>query len=193
MSQTVTLKLTDVTLTNETSTVEVTRTVPDVVIAGVSGPAGPTWTGYYGSFSDSTTQTILADTATAMTFDTTEHASGVSLGTPSSRIVIAHAGVYNVQFSAQMDKTDSGTDLATIWLRINGTDVPRSATSVTLSGNNTKLVAAWNFVDVLAAGQYIELMWSTPDSGIRLYAQGPQTGPVRPAIPSVILTVTQVQ
>lgn len=193
MSQTVTLKMTNVTLTNETSTIEVTRTVPEVVITGISGPAGPTWTGYYGSFTDTTIQTISANTATAMTFNTTEHSDGVSIGSPASRIVMTHAGVYNIQFSAQMDKTDSGTDVATIWLRINGTDVPRSATSVTLTGNNTKLVAAWNFVDVLAAGQYIELMWSSADSNIRLYAADAQTNPVRPAIPSVILTVTQVQ
>lgn len=41
MSASVTLKLTDVTLKNTTDTVEVTRTVPEVVIVGVGGPEGP--------------------------------------------------------------------------------------------------------------------------------------------------------
>ena len=106
MSQQVTLKLTNVTLTQTTDTVQVTRTVPEVVIAGVSGPVGPAFPGYYGSFTDSTTQTIAANTSTPMTFDTTEESDGVTIGTPTSRIVIANAGTYNIQFSAQLDKTD---------------------------------------------------------------------------------------
>jgi hypothetical protein len=132
MSQQVTLKLTNVSLTQTTDTVQVTQTVPEVVIAGISGPAGPSWTGYYGSFSDSTTQTLTADTAKAVTFDTTEESDGVAIGTPTSRIVITNAGTYNIQFSLQVDKTDGGQDDATIWLRVNGNDVPRTATDITV-------------------------------------------------------------
>ena len=190
MSQQVTLKLTNVTLTQTTDTVQVTRTVPEVVIAGVSGPAFP---GYYGSFTDSTTQTIAANTATPMTFDTTEESDGVTIGTPTSRIVIANAGTYNIQFSAQLDKTDGGSDDVTIWLDVDGNNVARSATDLTIPSNPGRVVAAWNLVHTFTAGQYFRLMWSTPDNRMRLLAAGTRTGPVRPAVPSVILTVTQVQ
>ena len=193
MSQQVTLKLTNVTLTQTTDTVQVTRTVPEVVIAGVSGPVGPAFPGYYGSFTDSTTQTITADTAKAVTFDTTEESDGVTIGTPSSRIVITNAGTYNIQFSLQLDKTDGGQDDATIWLRINGQDVPRTATDVTLEQSARRIVAAWNFVYTFTAGQYFELVWSSHDSSMRLKSEVTRTGPIRPAVPSAILTVTQVQ
>ena len=193
MSQQVTLKLTNVTLTQTTDTVQVTRTVPEVVIAGVSGPVGPAFPGYYGSFSDSTTQTIAADTAKAVTFDTTEESDGVTIGTPSSRIVITNAGTYNIQFSLQLDKTDGGQDDATIWLRINGQDVPRTATDVTLEQSARRIVAAWNFVYTFTAGQYFELVWSSHDPSMRLKSEVTRTGPIRPAVPSAILTVCQVQ
>ena len=193
MSQQVTLKLTNVTLTQTTDTVQVTRTVPEVVIAGVSGPVGPAFPGYYGSFSDSTTQTIAADTAKAVTFDTTEESDGVAIGTPTSRIVITNAGTYNIQFSLQLDKTDGGQDDATIWLRINGQDVPRTATDVTLEQSARRIVAAWNFVYTFTAGQYFELVWSSHDPSMRLKSEVTRTGPIRPAVPSAILTVCQVQ
>ena len=193
MSQQVTVKLTDVTLTQSTDTIQVTQAVPEVVIAGISGPAGPSWTGYYGSFSDSTTQTITADTAKAVTFDTTEESDGVAIGTPTSRIVITNAGTYNIQFSLQVDKTDGGQDDATIWLRVNGNDVPRTATDITVEQSARRLVAAWNFVYTFTAGQYFELVWSSHDASMRLKSEVTRTGPVRPAVPSAILTVTQVQ
>jgi hypothetical protein len=193
VSQQVTVKLTDVTLTQRTDNIQVTQAVPEVVIAGISGPAGPSWTGYYGSFSDSTTQTITADTAKAVTFDTTEETDGVAIGTPTSRIVITNAGTYNIQFSLQVDKTDGGQDDATIWLRVNGNDVPRTATDITVDQSARRLVAAWNFVYTFTAGQYFELVWSSHDASMRLKSEVTRTGPVRPAVPSAILTVTQVQ
>jgi hypothetical protein len=117
---------------------------------------------------------------------------GVSVGSPTSRIVIANPGTYNAQFSAQLDKTDAGADDVTIWLRINGADLPRSATDITLQGNNQRVVAAWNWVYTFSAGQYFQLIWSSLDASMRLLSEGTSTSPTRPAVPSVILTATQV-
>jgi hypothetical protein len=192
MSSNVTVRVTDVVVRSASSDVVVRTAGPVVVAAGGSGPAGPTWEGWYGSFSDSTTQTLTANTATPIRFNTTEESNGVTVGSPTSRLVIANAGTYNVQFSAQLDKTDGGQDDATIWLRVNGTDVARTATDVTLEQSARRIVAAWNFVYTFTAGQYVELVWSSPDSSMRLLAAGTRTGPVRPAVPSVICTVTRV-
>jgi hypothetical protein len=192
MSSNVTVRVTDVVVRSASSDVVVRSAGPVIVAAGGSGPAGPTWEGWYGSFSDSTTQTLTANTATPIRFNTTEESNGVTVGSPTSRLVIANAGTYNVQFSAQVDKTDGGQDDATIWLRVNGTDVPRTATDVTLEQSARRIVAAWNFVYTFTAGQYVELVWSSPDSSMRLLAAGTRTGPVRPAVPSVICTVTRV-
>jgi hypothetical protein len=192
MSSNVTVRVTDVVVRSASSDVVVRSAGPVIVAAGGSGPAGPTWEGWYGSFSDSTTQTLTANTATPIRFNTTEESYGVTVGSPTSRLVIANAGTYNVQFSAQVDKTDGGQDDATIWLRVNGTDVARTATDVTLEQSARRIVAAWNFVYTFTAGQYVELVWSSPDASMRLLAAGTRTGPVRPAVPSVICTVTRV-
>ena len=195
MSSNVTVRVTDVVVRSAGNDVVVRSDGPRIVAAGGSGPVGPagaTWEGYYGSFSDSTTQTITANTATPMTFNTTEESNGVSIGSPTSRIVIANAGTYNVQFSAQMDKTDGGQDDATIWFRVNGVNVPRTATDVTIEQSARRIVAAWNFVYTFTAGQYFELVWSSPDSSMRLLSEGTSSNPTRPAVPSVILTVTRV-
>ena len=143
----------------------------------------------YGSFYDTTTQTAAAiNTAYAMTLDTTDLSFGVTVGTPTSRIYVDTQGVYNIQFSAQLDKTTATVGLVYIWLRVNGTDVPYSATQVRIQGNNAETVAAWNFLANFKAGDYFELMWSVDDTSIQILASG-AVAPV-PAIPSLILTVS---
>lgn len=143
----------------------------------------------YGSFYDTTTQTAAAiNTAYAMTFNTTDLSVGVTRGSPTSRIYVDRPNVYNVQFSAQLDKTAGGDALIWIWLRKNGVDVPDSAGQVRVQGNNSELLAAWNYLVQLNAGDYIELMWEVDDTSIQILYD-PATA-VHPAVPSVILTVT---
>lgn len=143
----------------------------------------------YGSFYDTTTQTAAAiNTAYAMTFNTTDLSVGVTRGTPTSRIYVDRPNVYNIQFSAQLDKTAGGDALIWIWLRKNGVDVPDSTGQVRVQGNNSELLAAWNYLIQLNAGDYIEIMWEVDDTSIQILYD-PATA-VHPAIPSVILTVT---
>ncbi len=160
-----------------------------VELASVAPPAVPSKRTYFGSFFDTTTQTAAAiNTAYAITFNTTDLSFGVSRGTPTSRILISQEGVYNIQFSAQLDNTSGGNHLAFIWLRVNGTNVANSASQVRLKGTDGELVAAWNFFYEFKSGDYFELMWSVSDVAVQLVAQA-AAAPV-PAIPSVILTVS---
>lgn len=147
----------------------------------------------YGSFYSTRTQTNLTD-FNAITFNVTDLSKGISINqSAKSQIVISYAGFYNIAFSAQVDKTDSGTDTINFWLRKNGNNESWSNTSVTLPGNDAKAVAAWNFFVNAAAGDYYELIWYSADTDMRLFAQDAQTDPiVMPGIPSVILTVNQV-
>ena len=144
-----------------------------------------------GSFYDTTTQTPAAiNTAYAITFDTTSFENRVYRGSPTSRIYVTNAGLYNFQFSAQLDNTSGGNHLVYIWARINGVDVTYSASQVRLKGTDGELVASWNFFLRMAAGEYFELMYSATDTSVQILAQA-AASPV-PAIPSVILTVNQV-
>lgn len=144
----------------------------------------------FGSFYDTTDQTAaVINTAYGMTFDTTDLSFGVTRGSPTSRIYVDRANIYNIQFSAQVINTSGGgAHRIWIWLRKNGTDITQSATVIRIQGNNTENVAAWNFLLQMNAGDYFELMWEVDNTGVQLHADA-ATG-VHPAVPSIILTVT---
>lgn len=146
----------------------------------------------YGTFYDTTDQTAAApNTAYAITFNNTDLSAGVYRGTPTSRIYVDRPGAYNFQFSAQLTGTGGGGGAARdvfIWPRINGTDVPDSATKVHMKGAGEAYVAAWNFVLRMNTGDYFELMWATTNTNVQILAD-PATA-FCPAIPSVILTVS---
>jgi hypothetical protein len=123
-----------------------------------------------------------------MTFNQTDLSYGVEIGSPISRVYLRSHGIYNIQFSAQLVKSSASVGHVYIWLRINGVDQANSATQVSLSGSNAAFVAAWNFVYQFTSGDYFELMWSTDDTNCRIIAAA--ASGVVPAIPSIILTVT---
>ena len=162
---------------------------------GGGGPFFNTATGSYGSFYDTTTQTNpIANIARSMSFNTTDITNGVSISGSTSPfntyIKTENPGVYDIQFSAQVDKTDSGTDEIVIWLRKNGIDLTDTATTITLSGNNDKQVAAWNWFVNSAANDYYQIIWYSADTDLRLLAE--TAGGGHPGIPSVIATVNRV-
>lgn len=162
---------------------------------GLTGPTGPAWQGSYGSFYDTSTQTNpTPNIARPMTLSTTVSADGVSV-LDGTKVTFATTGVYNLQFSAQIQKSDPGTDTIDIWLSHNGQNVPDSNSQLVLtqSGVDSRAVASWNFMFDAVAGDYVELMWSSPDSNISILSLVGQANPPRPAIPSVILTVNQVR
>ncbi len=147
-------------------------------------------TGYYGNFFDTTTQTIVGvNTHQPVRLNTTDLSNQVSIAN-SSHIVIANSGVYNIQFSLQIDKTQGSGAHIYIWLRKNGLDVPNSATELAVQGTSSEIVAAWNFVVASNANDYYELMISATDVHIRLKAVS--ASGVVPAIPSVIVSVVSV-
>lgn len=143
----------------------------------------------YGTFYDTTTQTAAAiNTAYSITFNNTDLSEGVYRGGTTSQIFVDTEGVYNFQFSAQLDKLTGGTGIYNIWPAINGVDVANSGGRVRIQGNDAELVVAWNYVLNLKAGDYFELKWSVNNTDCQIVAF-PAVAP-HPAIPSVILTVT---
>ena len=143
----------------------------------------------YGAFLDTTTQTATTiNTATAITFNTTDLGRGVYLGTPTSRVYVDTEGVYDFQTSLQLDSTVATDEHFYLWIAINGTDVPNSASTVRLKGNDAETILALNFFLSLKAGDYVEFYFSVTDLGVRV--QYVAATPPVPAIPSIILTVS---
>jgi hypothetical protein len=157
----------------------------------------PAPVGYYGAFQDNTTQTAAsANTAYPVKLNTTDLSNGVSVvndGSANPTIIkLANTGIYNIQFSLQLEKTGgNGNFIVDIWARKNGIDIPATTGKVVLTGsaNASPIVAAWNYVFDLVAGDSLQLMWSTSNDNVVILAS-PAVSP-HPAIPSAILTVTQ--
>lgn len=145
----------------------------------------------YGNLWQPTTQTIAsANEATAVVFATISPAYGVSIGSPASRVVVEDMGVYNFQFSAQVDNTSGGEHQVWIWARQNGTNVANSASTLRIKGNDAETVAAWDFTLSMSAGSYFELVWTSDSTSVVLL--GASATATIPAIPAVILTVNEI-
>lgn len=140
---------------------------------------------------DTTTQ-IQAAPAT-FSFNTIIATHSISL-VDNSKIYFWEKGLYNIQFSAQFDKTDSGDDFVDIWFRKNGEDIPWSNSQIHLIGNNAKSVPSWNFVGTYSVGDYAEIMWYSPDTDMRILSIASQSiaDMTIPATPAIILTVWQI-
>jgi hypothetical protein len=158
------------------------------------------FTSYRGSFYSLVDQTLTApNTAKAIILGSTDAAAtnGVSItsdGANLTRITFAHAGVYNVVFSAQLENSAGSSQTASFWLRKNGLiladNVPNTNGKVELQGGTNHAMAAWNYFIDVNAGDFIHLMFAATSTNISLVhdaASGPS-----PATPSVILTVNKV-
>ena len=157
---------------------------------GRVGPAGGF--GSYGSFIDLQTQSNTnPGTPLPVYLRTTQLSDGVSI-VDDTAITVDDSGVYNIAFSAQVTKTDAGTDTIYLWLRVDDLDVPDSNTALVLTGGGAKEVAAWNFVVSLGAGESATLMWGSSDANAQIAYVNDASTPLGPAIPSMILTVNQV-
>lgn len=150
----------------------------------------------YGAFSDNTDQTGSVTDGTAMLFNTIDIADGVTLAS-NSHLVVPNNGIYNVQFSAQLKNTDNAQQDATIWFRVNGTDVLASATQITVPARKSAgifgyAVAAWNIFLDMNANDYVEIIWLPTSLTVTVEALPSSVTPAYPSIPSVIATVSQV-
>ena len=153
----------------------------------------------YGAFQDTTDQTATANTATVMTFNTTDFANGVSVvtsGGKASRLTVAQAGIYNLQFSAQFENSDTQEHDVSIWLRQNGTDIVGSTGLVGIpsshGGISGHIISGWNYFVNLNATDYIEIYWSTPNTGVTIQAYAAGTSPTRPTTASIVATLSFV-
>lgn len=148
----------------------------------------------YGQFSDTTTQSGSANTVYSMKLNTTDFATGFSI-VSGSRITAQNTGIYNLQFSAQLENTANTNTTIDIWLSYTGSNVANSAGSIDINkvaGQLGRNIAAWNYLVPMTANDYVELKWSSNASTTQILAASTQTNPTRPAIPSVIATMTQI-
>jgi len=170
--------------------------------AGVlNNTAQATTLGYYGAWQDNFTQTASASNVgyplIFRTIDLENQVRVVSNGTNLTRITFDNTGIYNLQFSAQIQNADNAQHDVSIWIRKNGVDVPGSAGFVSVpprksagAGNEGHTIAGWNYLLSVVAGQYYEIVWSTTNAThvtIQFYTGANPP----PSTASVLATVTQ--
>jgi len=168
------------------------------VLSSLIGPNGGSYINNpHGAFQDSTDQTAASTTtAYAITLNTTDFSNYVTLSN-SSHLNVQNSGIYNVQFSIQFKNTTNDTQEVDVWFRKNGTDISASNSRFGFpprksAGDPSHLIAAMNFFVSLEKNDYIQLMWRTPDLGVSIEHYAAETSPTRPAIPSVIVTISFV-
>lgn len=120
-------------------------------------------------------------------YSTLVTSSGITIA-DNSRITFANTGIYNIQFSSQTF-TQTGATVH-IWLKRNGTNISDSAGRIGPTSNNEHLISAWNFVDTFTSGSYVEIAYQSDQTNTQ-FQYIAATGNI-PAIPSIIVTVTQV-
>jgi hypothetical protein len=149
----------------------------------------------YGAFSSLADQTAVINTATAVLLGTTDYSSGISV-VSNSRITVTRAGFYKFDFNLLLKNTDSSSHIASFWLRKNGTNIANSNTDATVpsqgGGVPGTAVVTIVFTLQLAASDYIEVMWSTPNVAVTLDFTAAQTSPTRPVTPSVIANINRI-
>ena len=149
----------------------------------------------YLAVQDTVSHTVTANTANAMTFDTVDYSNDCSL-VSTSQFTVTYAGIYNLQFSTQFQNSDTQLHDVSIWLRKNGTDIVGSTGFVSVpnkhGGVDGHAIVGWNFYLSLAAGDYIQLYWSTTNAAITIQAYPVGTSPTRPATASNVATLTFV-
>lgn len=176
-----------------TAALSITTGAATVTIGGALSNAGGAL-GYYGAFSDYNDHVLVsAGAAKVMTFGTTDEANGVSV-VSGSRITFAYPGTYSFIWSGQFENANVADQDAQIWLRKNGANVTGTTGVISVpakhGGTNGHVLAGWNFVFTVVAGDYMELVWTADSTDVTIQTL-PAAG-VYPSTASLIATVTQV-
>ena len=162
-------------------------TVTGGVISGSTGLLN------YGFINSVTTQTNpVSGDINLVTFDTVGPANGVSLAAGGTQIIVANAGTYTKLFTVIVAKTSGGTSSAILWLRKNGVDLVGSAQPLQLINTLSEIFVTGNYTLTMAAGDNIEMCWTSTDTTVSLLALPAGTTPVSPTGYSTKVTLTRI-
>jgi len=154
----------------------------------------------YGAFSDFNNQTTTANTATVMGLTTTDFSNQVTVA--SSKMYVQNAGIYNLQFSVQLQNTDNAPQDVFIWLR-QGND---GGTSADIVGSAGKVglparksvgdpfydIKGWNYFLSMASNDYVQIYWSTTSANVSIATYAASGSPTKPSTASVVATMSFV-
>ena len=173
-----------------TSAFTAATTIPQADISAVQ----------YGYFAQLVDQTAVVNTATPTLFGTTVVNNGITIanngGGLATRITVAAAGKYSFEPALRFVNNSATVYTASMWYQINGADVANSNTDMSVpvasGGVNGMRLGATPMVLTLAANDYVEIDWSTPNTALFLDYTAAQVTPTRPASPSASVVVRRI-
>lgn len=169
----------------------------DATVGAMIGGTGGSYLSFpYAAIQRSTDVTFTANTPTQITFDQNDFLNGCA-NDGTDGIEVDYYGIYNYQFSVQLQNTDTQIHSAWIWLRVNNVDVPGTGSKFDVisshGGTPGYVIAACNFYVSLTPGDTVELWAAVNNNQVTFDAAPAQTSPfAMPAIPSVVATLTYV-
>jgi hypothetical protein len=147
---------------------------------------------FYGQFVKTADQTpSAANTAQALTWSSALIANGVSIGAPTSRIVVANAGLYKFSVSLQLTSSSASVKNVYLWFRKNGVDVANSTLVSSLDSGTAIRAPSRSLFFSLAAGDYIEIMFACDSTAMTV--DNIAATAFSPAAPAATLSVNQEQ
>lgn len=139
---------------------------------------------------------LVPSTAYALFFNTTDFANDITLAS-TTRMTVAVAGIYNMQFSVQIENADNAPQDVFLWLRQNGTDIIGSTGKVGMPARKgindpSHDIKGWNYFLSMNAGDYVEIWWSTSGVNVTIPNYIATPLPDKPSTASVVATMTFV-
>jgi len=153
--------------------------------------------GFWGSFYDTTTQTISSTASEyPIKLNSLSGSNGISRASLTERVMFDYAGVYSITFSAQFENLGVLNDHhATVWLKKNGVNLADSASVTAVprkqGGDNGQIITTVNYVLELQANDYLETYWRGDSTNLTLATISSASSPDRPLSPSIIWTAVQ--
>ena len=151
----------------------------------------------YGVFEQDADITFTtANTPQVLTITQTDYAYGMSLA--SNRVTVDYSGIYDIDVSALFVNQDSQIRNGYLWLRVNGTDSPHTATKFAVVEHHGSIDGympiSVNHPIELDAGDYIEVVGAVEHTDVYLEAYAAITTPFNmPSIPSVAVNVQMIE
>jgi hypothetical protein len=117
--------------------------------------------------------------------------TGITIAS-STNVTVAASGIYSINTSIQFANSDSSNHTSTFWFRKNGTNIPNSASviSVPKVADGGKTLAQITIFESMSINDYVQFIWSVSNTAVSLdytTASG-----VIPEIPSIIFNMQRI-
>ena len=145
----------------------------------------------YGFFTNGTQTNPVANAVNLVLLNNTGPTNGVSV-VGGTAMTVVNAGTYTKVFTIIVNKTSGGTTDISIWLRLNGVDVPESRQDLELTNTLAQIFVSGNFTLNIPAGGNVQIFWSSADTTVQLAALPAAINPIRPTGASAKVTLTRI-